>query len=107
MEEKVTAILRNYHIKNTTVNFNSIVKTLLSGKNIHIYKKIIELADYCIVTDENEESFSAEILVYKNTRLLEDLQTLFVTSIVGSSTAQFRPNLFILVKIYKNLKKCR
>ena len=107
MEEKVTAILKNYHIKNTTVNFNSIVKTLLSGKNVHIYKKIIELANYCIITDENEESFSAEILLYKNTRLLEDLQTLFVTSIVGSSRAKFRPNLFIIVKIYKNLKKCR
>ena len=106
-KEKIDAILINYHIENTAVNFNSIVKTLIIGKNVDIFKKIIELANYCIITDENEESFTSEILVYKNKRLLEDIQTLFVTSIIESTRAEFRPNLFITVKIYKNLQKCR
>ena len=104
---KIDNILANYHIENTVANFNSITMTLLSGKNVDIYKMIIKLADYCIITDENEESFTSEILVYKNKRLLEDIQTLFVTSVIGSSSAKFRTNLFIRIKIYKNLKKCR
>ena len=107
LKEKIDEILNNYHIENKAVNFNSIVKTLLIGNNIDIYKKIIEMANYCIITDENEESFTSEILVYKNSRLLEDIQTLFVTSIIESTRAEFRPNLFIIVKIYKNLQKCR
>ena len=106
-KKKIDAILINYHIENTVVSFNSIAKTLLIGKKVDIYKKIIELANYCIITDENEESFTSEILVYKNRRLLEDIQTLFVTSIIESTRAAFRPNLFITVKIYKNLQKCR
>ena len=106
-KEKIDAILNNYHIENTAANFNSITMTLLSGKNVDIYKKIIELANYCIITDENKESFTSEILVYKNKRLIEDIQTLFVTSIIGSTRAEFRTNLFIIVKIYKNIQKCR
>ena len=106
-KKKIDAILTNYHIENTVANFNSITITLLSGKNVDIYKKIIELANYCIITDENEESFTSEILVYKNKRLLEDIQTLFVTSIIESSPAEFRTNLFLRIKIYKNMQKCR
>ena len=107
MRNKIDAILANYHIENTVANFNSITMALLSGKNVDIYKMIIKLADYCIITDENEESFTSEILVYKNSRLLEDIQTLFVTSIIGSSSAEFRTNLFLRIKIYKNIRKCR
>ena len=106
-KNKIDAILNNYHIENTVKNFNSITITLLNGKNVDIYKKIIELANYCIITDENEESFTSEILVYKNKRLLEDIQTLFVTSIIESTPAEFRTNLFLRVKIYKNIRKCR
>ena len=106
-KNKIDAILNNYHIKNTVDNFNSITMILLNGKNVDIYKKIIELANYCIITDENEESFTSEILVYKNKRLLEDIQTLFVTSIIESTPAEFRTNLFLRIKIYKNMRKCR
>ena len=104
---KIDKILANYHIDYTVANFNSITMALLSGKNVDIYKIIIKLANYCIITDENEESFTSEILLYKNKRLLEDIQTLFVTSVIGSSSAEFRTNLFLRIKIYKNLKKCR
>ena len=108
MEEckrKIEQILNNYHIDNTPTNFNLIIKILLDGKKVEIYKKIIELANYCIITDENEESFTSEILIYKNVRLLEDLQNLFVVTILESPRADFRPNLFLRIKIYKNVSK--
>ena len=108
MEEckrKIEQILNNYHIDNTPTNFNLITKILLDGKKVEIYKKIIELANYCIITDENEESFTSEILIYKNVRLLEDLQKLFVLTILESPRADFRPNLFLRIKIYKNVSK--
>ena len=108
MEEckrKIEQILNNYHIDITPTNFNLITKILIDGKKIEIYKKIIELANYCIITDENEESFTSEILIYKNARLLEDLQKLFVITILESPRADFRPNLFLRIKIYKNVSK--
>ena len=108
MEEckrKIEQILNNYHIDNTPTNFNLITKILLDGTKVEIYKKIIELANYCIITDENEKSFTSEILIYKNARLLEDLQKLFVITILDSPRADFRPNLFLRIKIYKNVSK--
>ena len=104
-KKKIEQILKNYHIDATSTNFNAITKILLDGTKVDIYKRIIELANYCIITDENEESFTSEILIYKNARLLEDLQKLFVTSILESPRADFRPNLFLRLKIYKNVSK--
>ena len=104
-EKKIEQILNNYHIDNTPTNFNLITKILINGKRVEIYKKIIELAKYCIITDENEESFTSEILIYKNARLLEDLRKLFVITILDSPRADFRPNLFLRIKIYKNVSK--
>ena len=103
--KKIEQILNNYHIENTPINFHSITKVLLDGKKVDIYKRIIELANYCIITDENEESFTSEILVYKNNRLIEDIQKLFAISIIGSSPSDFRSNLFLRIKIYKNVSK--
>ena len=62
-KKKIEQILSNYNIENTATNFNSITKISLDGKKVNIYKKIIQLANYCIITDENEESFTSEILV--------------------------------------------
>ena len=104
-KKKIEQILKNYHIDNTPTNFNLITKILIDGNKVEIYKKIIELANYCIITDENEESFKSEILIYKNARLLEDLQKLFVITILHSPRADFRPNLFLRIKIYKNVSK--
>ena len=104
-KKKIEQILNNYHIDKTPTNFSSITKILIDGTKVEIYKKLIELANYCIITDENEESFTSEILIYKNARLLEDLQKLFVISILESPKADFRPNLFLRIKIYKNVSK--
>ena len=104
-KKKIEQILDNYHINYTITNFNAITKILLDGKKVEIYKKIIEFADYCIITDENEVSFTSEILIYKNARLLEDLRKLFVVTILESPRADFRPNLFLRIKIYKNVSK--
>ena len=104
-KKKIEQILNNYHIDKTPKNFGSITKILIDGKKVEIYKKIIELANYCIITDENEESFTSEILIYKNARLLEDLRKLFVITILESPRADFRPNLFLRIKIYKNVSK--
>ena len=102
---KIEQILNNYHIENTPMNFHSITKVLLDRKKVDIYKRIIELANYCIITDENEESFTSEILLYKNNRLVEDIQKLFVINIIGSSPSDFRSNFFLRIKIYKNVSK--
>ena len=104
-KKKIEQILNNYHIENTTTNFNSITKILLDGKRVDIYKKIIELADYCIITDENEKSFTAEILAYKNGRLLEDIQKLFAINFLAPLSSDFRHDLFFRIKIYKNVSK--
>ena len=103
--KKIEQILNNYHIEKTVTNFNSITKILLTGKKVDIYKRIIELANYCIITDENEVSFTSEILLYKNNRLVEDIQKLFAINIIGSSPSDFRSNLFLRIKIYKNVCK--
>ena len=103
--KKIEQILNNYHIENTPTNFNSITKILLTGKKVDIYKRIIELANYCIITDENEVSFTSEILLYKNSRLVEDIQKLFAINIIGSSPSDFRSNLFLRIKIYKHVSK--
>ena len=68
-KKKIEQILINYKIDNTAINFYSITKVLLIGNKVDIYKKIIQLANFCIITDENKESFSCEILIYKNKRL--------------------------------------
>ena len=104
-KKKIEQILIDYNIEKTATNFNSITKILLVGEKVDIYKKIIQLANYCIITDENEESFTSEILVSKNNRLLEDIQKLFVITIIGSSPSDFRSNLFLRIKIYKNVSK--
>ena len=104
-KKKIEQILNNYNIENTPTNFNSITKILLDGKKVDIYKKIIQLANDCIITDENEESFTSEILISKNNRLVEDIQKLFAIRIMGSSSADFRSNLFLRIKIYKNVSK--
>ena len=104
-KRKLEKILNNYHIKNTTTNFNSIIKILLDGKKVDIYKKIIELADYCIITDENNESFTSQILASNNKRLLEDIQKLFVIRFINSSSCDFTSSLFYTIKIYKNVSK--
>ena len=103
--KKIEQILINYKIDNTPINFHSITKVLLIGKKVDIYKKIIQLANFCIITDENEESFTCEILIYKNLRLMEDIQKLFAITIIGSSSSDFRSNLFIRIKIHKNVSK--
>ena len=90
-KKKIEQILNNYHIKNTATNLNSIIKVLLDGKKEDIYKKIIELANCCIITDENKESFTSEILIYKN--------------IIAPPPSDFRHNLFLRIKIYKNVSK--
>ena len=104
-KKKIEQILTNYGIKHTAKNLSSITLVLLVGENYSIYKKIIELANYCIITDENEESFTSEILSSKNNRLLEDLQKLFTVRILESYAAEFRSNLFLRVKVYKNVSK--
>ena len=104
-KKKIEQILINYKIDNTAINFHSITKVLLNGKKVDIYKKIIQLANFCIITDENKESFTCEILVYKNKRLLADIQKLFVITIIGSSSSEFRSNLFLRIKIHKNVSK--
>ena len=105
-KKKIEQILINYNIQNTATNFNLIANSLLYGKKVDIYKKIIQLANYCIITDEkNEESFTSEILVSKNNRLLEDIQKLFAITIIGSIPSDFRSNLFLRIKIYKNVSK--
>ena len=104
-EDKIKAILINYNIKETATNFNSITKILLDGEKVDIYKKIIQLANYCIITDDNEESFTCEILVSKNNRLLEDIQKLFAIRIMATLASDFRSNLFLRIKIYKNVSK--
>ena len=103
-KKKIEQILNNYNIKNTATNFNSITEILLNGEKVDIYKKIIQMANYCIITDENEEYFTSQILIYRNKRLIEDLQKLFVTRIIGSSS-YFTSNLFLSIKIYKNVSK--
>ena len=105
LQKKIEQILIDYNIEKTATNFNSITKILLVGEKVDIYKKIIQLANYCIITDENEESFTSEILVSKNNRLLEDIQKLFVITIIGSSPSDFRSNLFLRIEIYKNVSK--
>ena len=105
VEKKIKAILMNYNIEETATNFNSITKILLNGKKVDIYKKIIQLANYCIITDDNEDNFTSEILVSKNNRLLEDIQKLFAIKIMMPLTTDFRLNLFIRLKIYKNVSK--
>ena len=105
VKKKIEQILANYNIEKTPTNFNSIIKILLDGKKVDIFKKIIQLANYCIITDENKESFTCEILVYKNKRLLEDIQKLFVVRIIESTTTEFSSNLFLRIKIYKNVSK--
>ena len=104
-KKKIEAILNNYNIEKTATNFNEIIKILLDGKQINIYKKIIQLANHCIITDDNEESFTCEILVLKNPRLLEDIQKLFVIRIMSPLPSEFRSNLFLRIKIYKNVSK--
>ena len=105
-KKKIEQILINYNIQNTATNFNLIANNLLYGKKVDIYKKIIQLANYCIITDEKDEgSFTSEILVSKNNRLLEDIQKLFAITIIGSIPSDFRSNLFLRIKIYKNVSK--
>ena len=104
-KKKIEQILNNYHIKNTATNLNSIIKVLLDGKKEDIYKKIIELANCCIITDENKESFTSEILIYKNSRLVNDIQKLFAINIIAPPPSDFRHNLFLRIKIYKNVSK--
>ena len=104
-KKKIEQILNNYHIENTATNFNSITKILLDGKKVDIYKKIIELASYCIITDENNESFTSQILASNNKRLLEDIQKLFAIKFIDSSSYDFTSSLFYRIKIYKNVSK--
>ena len=104
-KKKIEQILINYNIPNNATNFNLIAKTLLYEKKINIYKKIIQLASYCIITDENEESFTSQILASKNKRLLEDIQKLFVIRFIDSSSYDFTSTLFYRIKIYKNVSK--
>ena len=104
-KKKIEAILINYNIEETATNFNSITEVLLNGQKVDIYKKIIQLANYCIITDDNEESFTCEILVSKNNRLLEDIQKLFAIRIMAPLLSDFRSNLFLRIKIYKNVSK--
>ena len=52
-KKKIEQILIDYNIEKTATNFNSITKILLVGEKVDIYKKIIQLANYCIITDEN------------------------------------------------------
>ena len=103
--KKIEQILNNYHIENTTINFNSMTKVLLDGQKIDIYKKIIEMANYCIIIDENNESFTTYILASKNKRLLEDIQQLFAIKFIDSSSYDFTSALFYRIKIYKNVCK--
>ena len=104
-KKKIEAILINSNIEETATNFNSITEVLLNGQKVDIYKKIIQLANYCIITDDNEESFTCEILVSKNNRLLEDIQNLFAIRIMAPLPSDFRSNLFLRIKIYKNVSK--
>ena len=104
-KKKIEAILINYNIEETATNFNSITEVLLNGQKVDIYKKIIQLANYCIITDDNEESFTCEILVSKNNRLLEDIQKLFAIRIMAPLPSDFRSNLFLRIKVYKNVSK--
>ena len=100
-KKKIKAILNNYNIEDTTTNFNVITEILLNGKKIDIYQKIIQLARFCIITNENYYSFTCEIEISKNKRLLEDIQKLFVIKIMPPLASDFRSNLFLRIKIYK------
>ena len=104
-KKKINAILNNYNIEDTPTNFNAITKILLDGEKVDIYRKIIQLANYCIITDDNEDSFTCEIEISKNKRLLEDIQKLFVIRIMSPLASEFRSNLFLRIKIYKNASK--
>ena len=104
-QKKLEQILINYNIPSNNTNLNLIAKTLLNEEKINIFKKIIQLAKFCIITDENEESFTIHILASENGRLLEDIQKLFVIRFIDSSSYDFTSSLFYRIKIYKNVSK--
>ena len=99
--KKINGILNDYNIEDTPSNFNTIAEVLFSNNKVEIYKKILQLARLCIITNENFYSITCEIEIRKNKQLLEDIQKLFFIVILNQLQKDFRSGSFIRVKIYK------
>lgn len=101
IKKKINDILNDYNIEDTASNFNTIAEVLFSNNKVEIYKKILQLARLCIITNENFYSITCEIEIRKNKQLLEDIQKLFFIVILNQLQKDFRSGSFIRVKIYK------
>ena len=101
VKKKIREILADYNIEDSPNNFNIVTQALLYGKNIDIYHKILQLAPFCIITNENFHSLTCEIEISKNKQLLEDINKLFFIKIMKGLPADFRSNLFLRIIIYK------
>ena len=83
IKKKIRDILNDYNIEDTPSNFNTIAEVLFSNNSVEIYKKILQLARLCIITNENFYSITCEIEIRKNKQLLEDIQKLFFIVILN------------------------
>ena len=101
IKKKIRDILNDCNIEDTPSNFNTIAEVLFSNNKVEIYKKILQLARLCIITNENFYSITCEIEIRKNKQLLEDIQKLFFIVILNRLQKDFRSGSFIRVKIYK------
>ena len=101
IKKKIRDILNDYNIEDEPINFNTIAEVLISNNTVKIYKKILQLAPLCILTNENFYSITCEIEIKKNKKLLEDIQKLFFTVILNRLPKDFRSSTFMRVKIYK------
>ena len=101
MKKKIRDISNDYNIEDTPSNFNTIAEVLFSNNKVEIYKKILQLARLCIITNENFYSITCEIEITKNKQLLEDIQKLFFIIILNRLQKDFRSSSFFRVKIYK------
>ena len=101
VKKKNREILADYNIKDSLNNFNIVTEALLYGKKIDFFHKILQLAPFCMITNENIYSLTCEIEISKNKQLLEDIKKLFFIKVMEGLQADFRSNLFLRVKIYK------
>ena len=101
IKKKIRDILNDYNIEDRPSNFNTIAEVLFSNNKVEIYKKTLQLARLCIITNENFYSITCEIEIRKNKQLLEDIQKLFFIVILNRLQKDFRSGSFIRVKIYK------
>ena len=101
IKKKIRDILNDSNIKDEPINFNTIAEVLFNNNKVEIYKKILQLAPLCILTNENFYSITCEIEIKTNKKLLEDIQKLFFIVILNRLPKDFRSGTFMRVKIYK------